>query len=95
MNYVVSAQLAYLSLAIATTVWVGRTLFKHGRIFLLDTFRGNEAFADAINSLLLMGFYLINIGYSVMTLHVSHDIASTAAVIELTAVRVGRVIPWW
>ncbi|MBA4115273.1 MAG: hypothetical protein H0X71_02315 [Rubrobacter sp.] len=44
-------------------VWVARTLFKNGRVFLVDVFRGNEALADSVNHLLVIGFYLINLGY--------------------------------
>ena len=53
----------YLILSIALTIWVARTLFKNGRIFLVDVFRGNEAIADSVNQLLVVGFYLINLGY--------------------------------
>ncbi len=92
INYTVLAQLSYLTLAIIITVWVGRTLFKHGRIFLVDTFGGNKEFADAVNHLLVVGFYLINVGYAVITLGNSESVADMARVIDLTAARVGRVI---
>lgn len=92
MNYTVFAQLTYLSLAVAITVLVGRTLHKHGRIFLVDTFSGNTALADAVNSLLVVGFYLINVGYAVVTLENNGSIADMATAIDLTAARIGRVI---
>lgn len=92
MNYTVTSQLTYLALTIFITVWVGRTLHKHGRIFLLDTFQGNASFADAVNSLLLVGFYLINVGYAVITLESEGAVPHLAAVIDITASRVGRVI---
>ncbi len=92
INYTVLAQLSYLTLTIFITVWVGRTLFKHGRIFLVDTFGGNKEFADAVNHLLVVGFYLINVGYAVITLGNSESVADMARVIDLTAARVGRVI---
>src|SRR5678809_71887 len=55
--------LIYLTISITLTVWVARTLHKNGRIFLVDSFLGNEQLADSVNHLLVVGFYLINIGY--------------------------------
>ena len=63
MNHTVTAYLIYLSVAVAMTVWVARTLHKNGRVFLVQAFRGKEDMADSVNHLLVVGFYLINIGY--------------------------------
>ena len=60
---IVACYVSYLAISIALTIWVARTLYRSGRIFLLDAFRGNEALADSVNHLLVVGFYLINIGY--------------------------------
>ena len=46
---IVPTYFAYLAISIALTVWVARTLFKHGRIFLVDVFAGNEGIADSVN----------------------------------------------
>ena len=56
MNYIVCTYLAYLAISVALTVWVARTLHKNGRIFLVDSFHGNEKLADSINHLLVVGF---------------------------------------
>ena len=61
--YVVGAYVAYLTISISLTVWVARTLVKNGRIFLVDSFLGNESLADSVNHLLAVGFYLVNVGY--------------------------------
>ena len=60
--------LCYLAISIALTVWVARTLHKNGRIFLVDSFLGNEALADSVNHLLVVGFYLVNIGFVTLAL---------------------------
>jgi len=62
MTPIVWTYISYLSLSIVLTVWVARTLNKDGRIFLVDALGGNEPLADSINHLLVVGFYLINIG---------------------------------
>ena len=63
MNFVVLGYLIYLAISITLTIWVARSLFKNGRVFLVDTFLGDEKLADSVNHLLLIGFYLINLGY--------------------------------
>jgi hypothetical protein len=63
MDLAVTSQVTYLALSSGITVWVSRTLARHGRLFLVDAFSGNEPLADAVNHLLVVGFYLINLGW--------------------------------
>ena len=65
---IASVYFSYLAISIALTVWVARTLHKNGRIFLVDAFHGNTQLADAVNHLLVVGFYLINVGYITLAL---------------------------
>ena len=37
---------AYLTLSLGLTFYVARTLHRNGRIFLVDSFAGNETLAD-------------------------------------------------
>lgn len=61
MTRLAVAYLIYLLLSVALTVYIGWTLHRHGRLFLIDVFQGNVALADSVNHLLLAGFYLLNI----------------------------------
>lgn len=65
----ISSYIAYLGISLAVTVWVGRTLFSNGRIFLLDAFAGNANMADSVNQLLRVGFYLLNFGFIALFLN--------------------------
>ena len=58
----------YIAISVAMTIWVARTLHRNGRVFLVDAFRGSEALADAVNHLLVVGFYLVNFGYILLAL---------------------------
>src|SRR5215510_11559305 len=60
--------LVYIAVSLAITVWVGRSLHHNGRVFLVENFQGQERLADSINHLLLVGFYLVNIGVVVLGL---------------------------
>jgi hypothetical protein len=90
--YAVAAYFAYLSSSIAATVWVARTLMRNGRIFLIDTFLHNEPLADAVNNLLSVGFYLINIGYVALALKYGTRPTDTAGAIEILSTKVGLVL---
>ena len=92
MNYIIITYCFYLVITIALTVWVARTLFKNGKVFLIDIFHGNKELADSVNNLLLVGFYLINIGYAVYTLQVTSRISNFQEVIEKLSVKVGLII---
>ncbi|HXG68377.1 MAG TPA: hypothetical protein VNO70_25000 [Blastocatellia bacterium] len=92
MNIVVAAYLLYLAISIALTVWVGRTLFKNGRVFLVDVFHGNEALADSVNHLLVVGFYLINFGYVCLALKLGYAVETVRAGIEALSWKVGLVL---
>ena len=92
MNYLVITYLAYIALSFALTIWVGRTLFTHGRVFLLEIFKRDEVLVDSVNKLLLVGFYLINFGYVVRNLIVRESITSITECIEMLSVKIGIII---
>ncbi len=92
MNYTVLTYCIYLPVTIILTVWVARTLFVNGRVFLVEIFHQDLTLADSVNKLLLVGFYLINIGYAVYTLRIVDSIETTQGVIEILSMKIGWII---
>lgn len=92
MSYILISYTIYLILTLILTIWVARTLFHNGKIFLIDIFHGNQELANAVNRLLLVGFYLVNIGYAVYTLTISDNIADVRHLIEELSIKVGAII---
>ena len=92
MNYIVCTYALYLAISIALTVWVARTLHKNGRLFLVDAFHGNEALADSINHLLLVGFYLMNVGYVSLALKYGDKAADLQGLLEVLSTKIGAVL---
>ena len=92
MTLGITTYLVYLALSIALTIWVARTLHKNGRVFLVDVFHGNEALADSVNHLLVVGFYLINFGYVSLALKLGYNIETAQEGIEALSVKVGMVL---
>lgn len=89
---IVTTYAVYLVISITVTIWVARTLQKHGRVFLVDSFLGNETLADSVNHLLVVGFYLINIGYVSLALRMSDRPADAAEAIERLSTKIGVVL---
>ena len=92
INYTVVQYLIYLVISIAVTLGVGRTLFKNGAAFLQETFLGKEKLAEAVNHLLLVGFYLINCGWVVLSLESSRPAGDAQLMIENLAGKIGGVL---
>src|SRR6266704_2360250 len=82
----------YLLISVALTVWVAKTLHKNGRIFLVDSFLGNEGLADSVNHLLVVGFYLINIGFVTLALKYGDKATDAQTALEILSSKVGLVL---
>ena len=82
----------YLLLSIFLTVWVAKTLHHHGRVFLVTAFHGDEKLADSVNHLLVVGFYLINLGWVTLALRSDQALASIGDVFELLSTKLGIVL---
>jgi hypothetical protein len=89
---IIACYFSYLVISIALTIWVARTLYRSGRIFLLDAFHGNEALADSVNHLLVVGFYLINVGYIALALKTTSALSTVREAIELESTKIGVVL---
>ena len=91
MNATIITYTLYLTLSIALTIWVARTLHKNGRIFLVDCFHGNEPLADSVNHLLVVGFYLLNFGFVSYFLKVGIQVQDGVGVFETLSGKMGLV----
>jgi hypothetical protein len=61
---VVAVYLVYAGVAIGLTAWLARTLSQNGAVFLADVFKDRPGLAQAVNKLLVVGFYMLNLGYA-------------------------------
>lgn len=92
MNALVLTYLAYLLCSIPITLWVGSTLRRNGRVFLLDVFDGDEELSSAVNHLLVVGFYLVNLGFVFIALKSSSIVVDAQSALETLSVKVGTVV---
>lgn len=89
--YTVWTYILYLAVSVVVTVWVARTLHRNGRVFLVHTFK-NEDLADSVNHLLVVGFYLINIGYVTLALKYGDKPVNLRGAIEFFSTKIGLVL---
>jgi hypothetical protein len=84
--------LAYAGASIGLTIWLARTLFKNGEVFLEEVFADNPRLAGAVNRLLVVGFYLLNLGYAFLTLKAGNEVRTSTEGIETLAVKLGSLL---
>jgi hypothetical protein len=82
MSTLVTTYGIYLLISIALTIWVARTLRTAGRVFLVDVFHGDADLADSVNHLLVVGFYLVNLGYVTLALRVKGTVETAQESVE-------------
>jgi hypothetical protein len=89
---IIRAYLIYLPIALLLTYYVARVLFKNGRVFMVDIFRGREEIANATNRLFEMGFYLLNLGFALLILRIDlggAELFGTQEMIEVLSKKLG------
>ena len=91
MEPIIGLYVAYIFISLGITIWVGRTLFKNGRRFLLDVFKGDHDLADSVNHLLVVGFYLVNFGFVSLAMR-SNNIDSVTTALEVLSAKIGGVL---
>ncbi|QNE75452.1 hypothetical protein F0344_13225 [Streptomyces finlayi] len=92
MDLNVVAYVIYLLISVALTVWVARTLSRNGKVFLADVLHGNEKLAEAVNHLLVVGFYLVNLGFVTLYLKNADSVTDARQLFEALSTKVGVVL---
>ena len=87
-----TAYFLYLAISLAITVWVARTLSKNGEVFLIQCFGHNAELARSTNHLLVVGFYLVNIGFITLTLSVGNEPQTWTEAIRFLSSKVGLAV---
>ncbi|WP_020180672.1 hypothetical protein [Methylopila sp. M107] len=92
MTFATVNYLAYIAISAGLTIWVAHTLSTRGRVFLVEFLRGNERLADSINHLLVVGFYLVNLGYAMLAMSYGEKPYSIDGVLEALSFKIGLVM---
>ncbi len=86
--------LIYLATSVAIALLVGWTLHRNGRVFLVEVYQGKEDLADSVNHLILVGFYLLSIGFVAVAIRISAGIGleDMGGAIQVVSTKVGLVL---
>lgn len=84
-----TAYLIYLPIVIVLTWYVAHTLFKNGKIFMLDIFHGKTDIALSTNRLFETGFYLLNLGFALLIMEITTEIFSSQNLMEVLSTKIG------
>ena len=82
----------YLVISIGMTIWVARTLSTNGEVFLIQCFGHNAELARSTNHLLVVGFYLVNIGFITLTLSNGSEPQTWPQMIRFLSGKVGLAV---
>lgn len=84
--------LVYIGISVFITVYVSRTLSKNGLAFLIAGFKGQVELAESTNHMLVVGFYLVNLGFVLLRMRTGVHIASPEQLIVYQASGIGLVL---
>ena len=91
MDYRLIDYVTYILTSAFLTIWVGDTLYRNGRPFLVSVFK-EDGLADSVNRLLVVGFYLVNFGAAAILINTGGAPGNVADMLKQTVTRVGVVL---
>lgn len=92
MNLNIIGYTIYLLITGIIIVRVGRTCYENGNIFVSALIPDHEELCHKANQILLLGYYLLNLGYCAMTLISWEKILSFHQLIEVIALKSAIII---
>lgn len=92
MNYNILTYCIYLPIIAVIMVKVGWMFYTHGEIFLLHLFHNDQTVVKPINNLLLIGYYLVNIGYAIITIAFWETVDTLPQILNTLSEHLGIII---
>ena len=92
MNYNLIGYGVFTLIIVFIIVVVGKICYKNGNIFVASLIPDHLALCQQINKILLVGYYLVNIGYASMTLASGEHIISLARLVEVIAFKTAVIV---
>lgn len=86
------AYIIYLFVTYLITVNVGLIFYRNGRHYILELMNGDTVITDSINKILLIGYYLLNLGYAALMITTWELISSYTQLLSTVVIMVGRIL---
>lgn len=91
MNFNIIGYSIYIAVIIYITVFIGKKFHANGRVFLHEILT-DHGVCEAVNNILLVAYYLLNIGNAIIMIKTWPQIESTPELIEATSINLGQII---
>ncbi len=92
MNLNLLSYLLFFPAMLAIAVYVAQVCHRHGRIWMLRIFHDDAAFVDAVNNILLVGCYVVNLGYIALCVAHWEPIAGVDEMIGALRTRIATIL---
>ena len=92
MNLNIIGYTIYLLITTFIIIKVGKICYKNGNVYVAQLIPEHEDLCHKTNQILLVGYYLLNIGYCAMTLISWEKILSLNQLIEVISVKSAIII---
>src|SRR5688500_11558974 len=86
------AYIIYLFITYLITVHVGLMFYRNGRVYILRLLHGDEKLTDSINNILLIGYYLLNLGYGALMINTWKTIITWTELVGSIATMTGKIM---
>ena len=88
----IASYLLYLSVILVVTIHVGWQLYTHGEVYLLKIFEKSQHLVQPINKMLLLGYYLVNIGFAIYSISQWEKMFNLAQMLGYVSERVAYIV---
>ena len=92
MNLNIITYIIYLPIISFIMIQIGWQFYKNGEVFLLSLFNNNKPLVKSINNLLLIGYYLTNIGYAIVSISYWEKVDSIFTMFNSLSATLGKII---
>ncbi len=83
--------LIYACVAVGLVIYLARTLRRNGAVFLIGVFE-EDKLSESVNQLLVIGFYLLNMGYAFLLYQLEPSYASLTQAFNQLVVKLGWLL---
>ena len=92
MDYNLIGYGIFILIIVLIIVVVGKICYRNGNIFVASLIPDHLELCQQINKVLLVGYYLVNIGYAAMSLASWENINSLAHLVEVIAFKTAIIV---
>ncbi len=92
MNFNILSYLIYLPVTFYIILIVGFTFYRNGQHYIENIIPDNLGLVRVINRMLLLGYYLINLGYVTLTISFWQPINSLQQMCEVLSTKTGFIM---